>query len=90
MAPKAEAIAKLVADKSPAAVLVGSSFEGKEIAARVALKTESGLITDAVDVKVDGGTITTTQSVFAGNFTVAGGRHQGLAGHRGQAQLGRS
>lgn len=68
--PKAEAVAQLVADKSPAAVLIGSSAEGKEIAARVALKSESGLITDAVDVQVDGGTITTTQSVFAGNFTV--------------------
>ncbi|WP_456697150.1 electron transfer flavoprotein subunit alpha/FixB family protein [Aeromicrobium sp. P5_D10] len=68
--PKAEALAQLVADKSPAAVLVGSSTEGKEIAARVALKSESGLITDAVDVQADGGSITTTQSVFAGNFTV--------------------
>ncbi|HWV26490.1 MAG TPA: electron transfer flavoprotein subunit alpha/FixB family protein, partial [Aeromicrobium sp.] len=67
---KAEALAQLVADKSPAAVLVPSSAEGKEIAARVALKSQSGLITDAVDVTVDGGTITTTQSVFAGNFTV--------------------
>jgi len=70
VAPKAEALAQLVADKSPAAVLVPSSAEGKEIAARVALKSQSGLITDAVDVTVDGGTITTTQSVFAGNFTV--------------------
>ena len=49
--PKAEALAQLVADKSPAAVLVPSTFEGKEIAARVALKAESGLITDAVDKK---------------------------------------
>lgn len=68
--PKAEALAQLVADKSPAAVLVGASTEGKEISARVALKTESGWISDAVDVQVDGGAITTTQSVFAGNFTV--------------------
>jgi electron transfer flavoprotein alpha subunit len=75
--PKAEALAQLVADKSPAAVLVGSSTEGKEIAARVALKSESGLITDAVDVQADGGTITTTQSVFAGNFTVAATVTQG-------------
>ena len=44
---------------------------GKEIAARVALKSNSGLITDAVDVSVDGGTVTTTQMAFAGNFTVA-------------------
>ncbi len=71
VAPKAEALAALVAEKSPAAVLAPSSAEGKEIAARVALKSGSGLITDAVDVAVDGGTITTTQSVFAGNFTVA-------------------
>ena len=68
--PKAEALAQLVADKSPAAVLVGASTEGKEISARVALKTEAGWISDAVDVQADGGSITTTQSVFAGNFTV--------------------
>ncbi|HPU12444.1 MAG TPA: electron transfer flavoprotein subunit alpha/FixB family protein [Aeromicrobium sp.] len=71
VAPKAEALAALVAEKSPVAVLAPSSAEGKEIAARVALKSGAGLITDAVDVAVDGGTITTTQSVFAGNFTVA-------------------
>ncbi len=69
--PKAEALAQLVGEVSPAAVLVVSGTEGKEIAARVALKTESGLITDAVDVAVDGGTVTTTQSVFAGSYTVA-------------------
>ncbi len=67
VAPKAEAIAKIAGDSSPAAVLLSSSAEGKEIAARVALKIESGLITDAVDVTADG---VTTQSVFAGNFTV--------------------
>jgi electron transfer flavoprotein alpha subunit len=65
--PKAEALAQLVADKSPAATLVVSSAEGKEIAARVALKSNSGFIADAVDVEADG---TTTQSVFAGNYTV--------------------
>ena len=54
------------------------TFEGKEIAARVALKSESGLITDATDVDVDGGTITTTQSVFAGNFTVKAGVSKGV------------
>ncbi|MEO6604774.1 MAG: electron transfer flavoprotein subunit alpha/FixB family protein [Aeromicrobium sp.] len=67
VAPKAEAIAKIAGDTSPAAVLLSSSAEGKEVAARVALKTESGLITDATDVTADG---VTTQSVFAGNFTV--------------------
>ena len=58
---------------SPGAVLISSSAEGKEIAGRLAIKTESGLITDAVDVEAasDGGDApVTTQSVFAGNYTV--------------------
>jgi electron transfer flavoprotein alpha subunit len=67
VAPKAEVLAQLVEKTSPAAVLVVSTGEGKEIAGRLAVKTDSGLITDAVDVAADG---TTTQSVFAGNYTV--------------------
>ena len=67
VAPKAEALAQLVEKTSPAAVLISSSPEGKEVAARLAIKTGSGLITDAVDVRE--GPVT-TQSVFAGNYTV--------------------
>jgi len=67
VAPKAEVLAQLVEKTSPGAVLISSSAEGKEIAGRLAVKTDSGLITDAVDVAADG---TTTQSVFAGNYTV--------------------
>jgi len=67
VAPKAEVLAQLVKSASPAAVLITSSAEGKEIAARLAVKTDSGLITDAVDVQE--GPVT-TQSVFAGNYTV--------------------
>ena len=71
VAPKAEALQQLVEKTSPAAVLVPSSFEGKEVAARLAIKTGSGLITDAVDVQPgDGGAPVTTQSVFAGNYSV--------------------
>jgi electron transfer flavoprotein alpha subunit len=67
VAPKAEALQQLVEKTSPVAVLLVSGYEGKEVAARLAIKTGSGLITDAVDVAADG---TTTQSVFAGNYTV--------------------
>ncbi|MDX6325436.1 MAG: electron transfer flavoprotein alpha subunit [Nocardioidaceae bacterium] len=74
VAPKADVLAQLVESASPAAVLVSSSAEGKEVAARLAVKTDSGLITDAVDVQPEGGAAggapVTTQSVFAGNFTV--------------------
>ncbi|HSV37578.1 MAG TPA: electron transfer flavoprotein subunit alpha/FixB family protein [Nocardioidaceae bacterium] len=67
VAPKAEVLAQLVGSASPAAVLISASVEGKEIAGRLAVKTDSGLITDAIDVQA--GPVT-TQSVFAGNFTV--------------------
>ena len=67
VAPKAEALEQLVAKSDAGAVLISSSFEGKEIAGRLAIKLDSGLITDAVDVQE--GPVT-TQSVFAGNFTV--------------------
>jgi electron transfer flavoprotein alpha subunit len=67
VAPKAEVLAQLVEKTQPAAVLLVSGGEGKEIAGRLAVKTDSGLITDAVDV-TEGPT--TTQSVFAGNYTV--------------------
>src|SRR5664280_904844 len=88
VAPTAEVLSALVASAVPAAVLVSSSPEGKEIAARLAIKTGSGLITDAVDVQAGaGGAARTTQSVFAGGYTVQA-RHQGHAHHCGQAELG--
>jgi electron transfer flavoprotein alpha subunit len=69
--PKAEALQQVAAKIEPAAILISSNPEGKEIAARLAVRLESGLITDAVDVQPgdDGGPVT-TQSVFAGNFAV--------------------
>ncbi|MEU9456104.1 electron transfer flavoprotein subunit alpha/FixB family protein [Streptomyces sp. NPDC048277] len=69
VAPKAEALQQLAADTDPAAILLPSSAENKEVAARLAIKLGSGLITDAVDVETDG---TATQSVFAGGHTVTG------------------
>jgi electron transfer flavoprotein alpha subunit len=67
VAPKAELLASLVAEKSPAAVLVASTAEGREVAARVAVKTGSGLITDAVGL---GEGLVAEQSIFGGAITV--------------------
>ncbi|HET6295763.1 MAG TPA: electron transfer flavoprotein subunit alpha/FixB family protein [Kribbella sp.] len=67
VAPKAEALQQVAAKLEPSVILISSSAEGKEIAARLAVKLDSGLITDAVDVQA--GPVT-TQSVFAGNYTV--------------------
>jgi len=71
VAPKAEALQQLAEKASPSVILIPSTAEGKEIAGRLAIKLESGLITDAVDVQPsDGGAPVTTQSVFAGSYTV--------------------
>jgi electron transfer flavoprotein alpha subunit len=67
VAPKAEVLAKLVADKQPAAVVIPSSPEGKEIAGRVAIKTGSGFLTDVTEIAADG---TATQVAFAGGTIV--------------------
>jgi electron transfer flavoprotein alpha subunit len=67
VAPKASVLAQLVADKAPAAVLLPSNAEGKEIAARLAIKTGSGLITDAVGVTAD---LTAEQPIFGGSVVV--------------------
>ena len=65
--PSAEALAQIADTASPAAILIPSNTDGKEIAARLALKIDGGLITDAVAVQ--SGPVT-TQSVFAGAYTV--------------------
>ncbi|MDO5683587.1 MAG: electron transfer flavoprotein subunit alpha/FixB family protein [Propionibacteriaceae bacterium] len=74
VAPKAEALAQVVAAKEPVAVLLTSTLDNKEIAGRLAVKLDAGLITDAVDVTADG----TLQSVFAGNWTVAAQATRGI------------
>ncbi|GII20751.1 electron transfer flavoprotein subunit alpha/FixB family protein [Planosporangium mesophilum] len=67
VAPKATVLANLVTSVSPAAVLLASSQEGKEIAARLAVKLDNGILTDAVGLDADG---TATQVVFAGQTIV--------------------
>ena len=66
VAPKAEALAAVVEQASPAAVLVSATAENKEVAARLAFKIGSGVLTDAVAVDGDGA----TQSIFGGAVTV--------------------
>ncbi|MGY1660554.1 electron transfer flavoprotein subunit alpha/FixB family protein [Geodermatophilus sp. SYSU D00705] len=67
VAPKAEILAQLVAQVSPAAVVIPSSPEGKEVAARLAVKTGSGFLTDVTEIAPDG---TATQAAFAGATVV--------------------
>ncbi|MFD3580828.1 electron transfer flavoprotein subunit alpha/FixB family protein, partial [Streptomyces sp. NPDC058644] len=67
--PKVDALQAAYEAISPAAVLVPSSAEGKEIAARLAVRIQSGLITDAVDLEAAGEGVVASQSAFAASYT---------------------
>ncbi|GGR26631.1 electron transfer flavoprotein subunit alpha/FixB family protein [Streptomyces netropsis] len=67
--PKVDALAAAYKAVSPAAVLVPSSAEGKEIAARLAVRIGSGIITDAVDLEAGDEGPVATQSVFAASYS---------------------
>jgi electron transfer flavoprotein alpha subunit len=78
VAPAAELLARLVGEKSPAAVLVAGTAEGKEIAGRLAVKTNSGVLTDAVDVTAgDGGAPVAAHANFGGAISVHAAVRQG-------------
>lgn len=70
--PVVDALTQIAESTSPAAILLPSGPDGKETAARVALRLGSGLITDAVDITLgtDGRPVT-EQSAFAATYQVA-------------------
>jgi electron transfer flavoprotein alpha subunit len=72
VAPKAELLAHLVAEKAPAAVLVAATSEGREVAGRLAVKTGSGVLTDVTGLTAasDAGGVVAEQSIFGGAITV--------------------
>ncbi|MGW6461328.1 electron transfer flavoprotein subunit alpha/FixB family protein, partial [Streptomyces sp. NPDC055078] len=67
--PAVDALQAAYESVAPVAVLVPSSPEGKEIAARLALRIGSGVLTDAVDVTGGDEGPVVTQSVFAAAYT---------------------
>ncbi|MGC4855873.1 electron transfer flavoprotein subunit alpha/FixB family protein [Micromonospora sp. DT4] len=75
VAPKATVLAELVQRVQPAAVLLASAQEGKEIAARLAVKLDNGILTDVVGLDADG---TATQVAFAGSTIVKSKVTKGL------------
>jgi electron transfer flavoprotein alpha subunit len=69
VAPKAEVLEHLVRHTEPVAVLATSSHEGTEVAARLAVRLDSGIITGATDLsETDDGPLV-TQQVFSGTWT---------------------
>ena len=73
--PKVDALEQIARQAGElAAVLLTASPEGKEIGARLALRLDSGFISDAIDVEAaepgSGHAVVATQSAFAASWTV--------------------
>src|SRR6185503_10534534 len=65
LSPQVDVLAALVARLDPAAVLIASSADGKEVAGRLAVRTGSGWLNDVVALDAQG----TTHSVVGGAWT---------------------
>ncbi len=66
VAPAVDLLAQLVREKSPALVLLAGNAQGKEVAGRLAVKIDSGVLTDAVDLQPGDDGPVAEQSIFGG------------------------
>ncbi len=66
--PKAEALVEIAKKVNPVAILITSGPEGKDVAARVAVRLDAGIITEAIDIKVDGDKVSATQGVVSASW----------------------
>lgn len=77
--PVASAIAKAVNDgNGPDLVMLGTSYDGRDVAARLSVALDKPVITNNIDIAADGDSIVVTEPVFGGTklvktrFTAAG------------------
>ncbi|MHA6667383.1 electron transfer flavoprotein subunit alpha/FixB family protein [Homoserinimonas sp. A447] len=77
--PEVDALASAVEALQPSAVLLNNSPDGRDAAARLAVRTGGALLVDAVDVRLDGERVVATHSVFGGAYSVDAAVEGGLA-----------
>jgi electron transfer flavoprotein alpha subunit len=77
--PAASALAAAAAEEPPVAVLTAHTVDGRDVAARIALRLGGGLLTDAVDVAAGPDGPITTHTVFGGSWTTTATVSEGPA-----------
>ncbi|GAA3311736.1 electron transfer flavoprotein subunit alpha/FixB family protein [Arthrobacter ramosus] len=70
VAPAVDALSGAVDAYGPAAVLTANSVDGREAAARLAVRVGGSVLADVVQVHSDNGTVVAQHSVFGGAYTV--------------------
>lgn len=66
--PFAALLTNLVKDHAPKAVVAVATGAGRELLAASAADTDSGLLSEVIDLKVDGGKISAVRPVYAGKL----------------------
>ncbi len=77
--PLVDALASAVQSHQPSAVVLANSLDGRDAAARLAVRTGGAVLADAVDVRLDGERVVATHSVFGGSYSVDAAIEGGLA-----------
>ncbi|MDD4600722.1 Protein FixB [bioreactor metagenome] len=62
----APAVAALAAKESPTALFIGATLRGKDLAAKVAARLKTGLVTDAFAIRFENGEIETDRVMYGG------------------------
>lgn len=60
------AVARIVREKQPEVLLLAASSEGKDLSSRLAGMLATGLATDCVEVKIEGGRLVAVRPLYAG------------------------
>lgn len=76
--PAVAALEAAIAEQKPAAVLIPNSIDGREVAGRLAVRTNSTVLVDTVDLANGKDGIVATHSVFGGGYTVESQTNGGL------------
>lgn len=66
----ANAVAELAKEKQPSAILLGCTVTGRDLAAQVAQKLGTGLMTDCTDMALENGQLVFTRPIYAGKAFV--------------------
>jgi len=61
-------VVKLAQERQPAVILFGASTLGRDLAAWAGADLNTGVVADAIDVKVDGGVVKATRAVYTGKL----------------------
>ncbi len=66
----AAGLASLVESEAPELIMFGTTYDGRDIAGRLAVKLDKPVITNNVDVEVDGDSILVSEPIFGGSQIV--------------------